>query len=222
MKFFSGILLSAYMFIAAAHIYALANGQAVLQTLSKCLLMPFLIMYVVLQARQVLSGYMLLLFALLFSWVGDMLLLNSENELYFMLGLGAFLLAHLAYIFCFRKLRYNRLKFDITTAIPFMLYAAVLFILILPGLGDMLFPVLMYALTITIMGITAALRKKTTNTYSYILVLIGAVSFIVSDSIIAINKFKLPFAGAPICIMLTYCIAQYLIVSGCLSHKQMA
>jgi uncharacterized membrane protein YhhN len=44
--------------------------------------------------------------------------------------------------------------------------------------------------------------------------LVGAVFFVLSDSLLAINKFYQPFAFAGVFIMLTYCAAQYFIVTG--------
>jgi uncharacterized membrane protein YhhN len=50
-----------------------------------------------------------------------------------------------------------------------------------------------------------------------ILFIIGAVFFVLSDSLLAINKFYHPFWGANISIMLTYGIAQFCIVKGYLT-----
>jgi len=49
--------------------------------------------------------------------------------------------------------------------------------------------------------------------------LAGATSFVVSDSLLAVNKFYQPFAYAGVFIMLTYCAAQYLIVRGYIEQK---
>jgi len=44
--------------------------------------------------------------------------------------------------------------------------------------------------------------------------LIGAAAFVISDSLLAIDKFYQPFAYAGVFIMFTYCAAQYFIVQG--------
>ncbi len=47
-------------------------------------------------------------------------------------------------------------------------------------------------------------------------VFIGAIVFVISDSILAINKFYTPIEKSSFFIMLTYLVAQYLIVIGVL------
>ncbi|MGD0341839.1 MAG: lysoplasmalogenase, partial [Bacteroidales bacterium] len=54
---------------------------------------------------------------------------------------------------------------------------------------------------------------------SYILVLCGAILFVLSDSLIALNKFGFPFIFSSIAVMSTYIAAQYLIVAGILKQK---
>ena len=82
----------------------------------------------------------------------------------------------------------------------------------------MMIPVGVYTSVITVMGISAAIRPNSVGKESYALVLSGAVIFMLSDSTIALNKFiyngELPYAR--VVIMVTYLLAQYLIVQGCL------
>jgi uncharacterized membrane protein YhhN len=49
----------------------------------------------------------------------------------------------------------------------------------------------------------------------FLLVLAGAILFVLSDSMIAINRFTQPFELARIAIMSSYITAQYLIAVGC-------
>ncbi len=159
------------------------------------------------------------LLALLFSLAGDILLMFvGKSANFFMSGLVAFLLAHVMYILVFLK---SKSKTRNTIPISFILvvYASGLFYLLNDGLGDMLIPVLAYMLVILTMVITASLRKKNISNISYNLVLIGAFFFLISDSILAINKFYEPFALSGIIIMITYALAQYLIVMGILKQS---
>jgi len=57
-------------------------------------------------------------------------------------------------------------------------------------------------------------RMDRVNKISYIAVLCGAILFVISDSLISINKFYAPFRYSGIAIMSTYIIAQYLIIYG--------
>ena len=83
----------------------------------------------------------------------------------------------------------------------------------------MLIPVTIYLLIILTMAFTASRRRGRVNHPSYYLVLCGAVFFIVSDSLIAIDKFYSEIPLADILIMATYAIAQYLIVLGLLKTE---
>ena len=83
----------------------------------------------------------------------------------------------------------------------------------------MLIPVLFYMLTILTMSTAAYLRKGSVHKISYNLVLLGAVLFMVSDSILALNKFYKPLAFSHVSIMFTYAIAQLCIVLGMLKQR---
>jgi uncharacterized membrane protein YhhN len=52
------------------------------------------------------------------------------------------------------------------------------------------------------------------NKKAGLLMMFGAMGFIISDSILAINKFYYSFESAGFIIMLTYGIAQWLIIEG--------
>jgi uncharacterized membrane protein YhhN len=47
----------------------------------------------------------------------------------------------------------------------------------------------------------------------------GALLFVCSDSLLAINKFGQPFRFAGLLIMFTYCLAQFLIVWGVVKRE---
>jgi uncharacterized membrane protein YhhN len=50
-------------------------------------------------------------------------------------------------------------------------------------------------------------------------VFVGALLFMLSDCLIAINKFMMPIGHAELCIMSTYMAGQFLIVRGLLEHR---
>lgn len=77
-------------------------------------------------------------------------------------------------------------------------------------------PVIVYVFAIMIMAIAAFKRKKNINQKSFILVFLGALFFIASDSLLAINKFLTSIPYAHILVMGTYATAQYLITRGVL------
>lgn len=156
----------------------------------------------------------LVLSALIFSLLGDILLMFTEtNSLFFIGGLIAFLMAHIMYILVFIKKRNMTKK-----ALPFMLlllgYGIGIFYILKDGLGDLFMPVIIYMLVILTMGTTAFLRKGSVPKNSYILVFSGALFFIISDSLLAFNKFYHPLPLANVWIMTTYALAQLFIVLG--------
>lgn len=159
------------------------------------------------------------LLALGFSLLGDVLLLFVEQSAnYFMFGLIAFLIAHIMYILVFSKHR-NKTKNPLVFGLPLFIFAMSLFYLLKNGLGTMFIPVIIYMLIILTMVTMAFLRKGMVNSISYNLVLIGGLLFLVSDSILALNKFYQPLPLSNLSIMTTYALAQYFIVKGLLKLR---
>ncbi|WP_225034604.1 lysoplasmalogenase [Winogradskyella sp. SM1960] len=159
------------------------------------------------------------LLALFFSVLGDILLMFvNHSPHFFTLGLVAFLTAHIFYVAVFLKHR-NKQKSPFGFIILLLIYAASLFYFLNGNLGAMLVPVILYMLVILSMAVAAYLRKDRVNILSYGLVFLGALFFLISDSILALNKFYEPLAYSNISIMVTYALAQYLIVMGILKLK---
>lgn len=164
--------------------------------------------------------------ALAFSWVGDVLLLfQSKEELYFIGGLLAFLVAHLFYIFAYRQFRtedrskellgVQRFRFSF----PIILAGTGLITVLYAHLGTLKIPVIIYALVLMFMVLNALFRFGRTSLGSFSMVFFGATLFMISDSMIAVNKFLTPIAYSGLWIMLTYVGAQYLIIEGLIRHK---
>ncbi|NJM25768.1 MAG: lysoplasmalogenase [Bacteroidia bacterium] len=103
---------------------------------------------------------------------------------------------------------------------PVVLAGAGLVIILLPHLGALKIPVVIYALVLVTMVLSALYRFGKTTTLSFWLVLGGALLFMTSDSLLAINKFIAPLPMAGFWIMLTYGAAQWCIVVGLLQHRR--
>jgi uncharacterized membrane protein YhhN len=80
-----------------------------------------------------------------------------------------------------------------------------------PSLEALFYPVLIYGCVISIFGISALHHYSVRRDAASRILLTGALLFIGSDSMIAINKFYSPYMIYPVAIMLTYALAQYLI-----------
>lgn len=161
----------------------------------------------------------MIILALVFSWIGDVTLqLARFREDLFLVGLGSFLIAQFLYLLAFFSARGPNILFfkKIYLAIPVILYGVLLFWYLSDGLGDMKVPVIFYTVIILTMLLAAINRQGKVNRQSYLLILLGAILFVLSDSILAVNKFKQAFELARVATMTSYITAQYLIAIGCL------
>ena len=212
-------LLTAYLTVGLIYIGILLFNQDEIAWFLKPVLLPFLILGVYFSGSF--PSKKLLLVALSFSWIGDIILLFAErDELFFISGLIAFLISHIVYILLFNKqLKYKNRKnkavfwIGVTSII---MYLIVMVSILLPRLGDLTMPVFVYALVISTMLLFAFKGFLTWEEPGNWFVLIGAIAFVSSDSILAFNKFYAPIVMSSFLIMVTYLIAQYLIVVGIL------
>ena len=193
---------------------------------AKILLMPLLVLYLYQHTKKNIKAQLFIYLALFFSWIGDILLMfprNIENEncakLLFIGGLIAFLMAHLNYIaYFYREQKINFRKTLLFKQpywlIPFLIYVVVFLNILFPSLGNMKTPVVVYAVIINSMAVMALNRKRVVCDKSFWWVFIGALFFVISDSGIAINVFYKPFTAASLIIMVTYMLAQVMIIKG--------
>lgn len=100
-----------------------------------------------------------------------------------------------------------------------MAYLIELMYLLWPFLGDMKIPVLLYGITISTMLSAALWQYQKLENKTAVFFILGAFFFVVSDSILAINKFRNAFETAGILIMTTYIVAQLLIVEGAIRYR---
>lgn len=165
-----------------------------------------------------------ILAGLLFSVVGDVLMMFTDfNSGYFLGGLIFFLFAHLYYTggFLYQVLKsrpWNQHWSQLALATLIVVYGAEFFILNRESFGELKIPVLVYCIAITTMGVAAVMRDRYKTGNGYTKVIVGAVFFIISDSLIAADKFISSFENSGPIILLTYFIAQYLIATGCLER----
>ncbi len=156
--------------------------------------------------------------ALAFSFLGDVLLLD-KNDL-FLIGIAAFLLTQLLYIKIIWKLiKRSTVSQKLIAVIPFLIYLFILLFILHDNLNEFLIPVVVYGSAISVFGIVALLNYVVDKSENNRVLLFGAILFIASDSMIALNKFyqEKPFYG--IAIMTTYVLAQYLIYLFMKTHN---
>ena len=164
----------------------------------------------------------LVIAALAFSLGGDILLLFWWNTLIF--GLFSFLVTHLIYICIFAtgKLKEMMTFPKLMGALSVILYGEVLYLILYfsPGMAPfMRIPVLIYASAFTIGIIAAISRYRKVNMSSFWILMLGAVLFLISDSIIAINKFIQPYHWSFLFILSFYFTGQFFIILGLIKEK---
>ncbi|MBL7958426.1 MAG: lysoplasmalogenase [Flavobacteriales bacterium] len=228
MSLFKNHLLVGIVYILAAlgAIMGEMRGQHALVYACKPLMMLVLSLWFYFKSRRYGDRFTLLIQAgLFFSWLGDMaLMLDHIDPYYFLIGLGAFMLAQLCYCIAFahnvadvgggQGLLVASLLMAVVLA-----YGGIFGYEVIPRVdADVQVPAGIYAFVTTLMGAMAALRFGRTYLPSFIMVFAGAVLFIASDSILATARFIRPLDHAPWSVLLLYAAAQYLIARGALRH----
>lgn len=202
------------------HIVAKAYEWQTVVWVTKPLIIPILLVYFYKHGglsnvfnRRIFAG-------LILSWIGDILLMiQSDTELFFILGLASFLCAHILYINAFLiDYRGHSIFRPWPRQMIFLvlgLVCALIFWVLLPYLNELKIPVGVYAITISLMTALALGRFHLVPPSSYMSIVVGAIAFLISDTLLALNKFTdWNIAYADTMVMLFYGLAQIRIMSG--------
>jgi uncharacterized membrane protein YhhN len=190
-----------------------------IRIISKCLLLPLLIIYLTVSAPNTTAIKKMALLALFFSWLGDVVLLSEGN--YFVLGMLAFTMAHVRN----GKILVRLQAFQLTGATWIGLGLALgtislVYYFLQTSLETFLIPVVVYMVFISTVWV---LSFNLTNHPKYKAAAInffipGMFLFVLSDGILAFNKFLLHQPERwDIWVMLTYALAQWLLTEGYIS-----
>jgi uncharacterized membrane protein YhhN len=217
-------LTAVFWLVALAHFIAGALSIPVMLAITKPMLMPILALMLAKAVKLRANNNRLMLLALLFSWAGDVLLLfNYKSEWFFIGGLASFLCAHIMYILYFLNIKGQQpslLKQSPLLMLLPLAYGLALTGLLYPSLGALRLPVLVYAaVIITMLLCSLHVYLKLPRRVARLFVM-GAAFFVLSDSLLAINKFYAPLPLAGLLIMLTYCLAQYCLISGAIARAK--
>lgn len=208
-----------YFVVGAINLTAILLGWVQLDQFTKPLLMPILIYYLLLSASGVISlPRLLTAVALIFSWIGDVVLMFDNGRNFFLAGLGAFLIAQLTYAYALSKASFKKITFEWKPILPLLLYGFLLLLALVRNSGNLAPAITIYGICILIMLSVARLRRWGTNTESYKFAFIGAFLFVISDSILGLNRFVYNIPVGDFFVMATYIPAQYYLVRGLLSH----
>ncbi len=157
----------------------------------------------------------LILLGLFFSMIGDLFLIIPQQ--YFIHGLSSFFIAHVFYIVAFYKRKKTlNLKSFVSYLIGLGIYASVS-----TGVSsDLKIPVIAYTLAIsTMLGLAFNVWLSDKNSKAK-WALIGAFLFVISDTLIAVNKFSYRSFYIAIWILPLYYMAQGFITASVLTRKK--
>ena len=211
----------AYAALSLLYIVGLILLQETVVFYLKFALIPVLILAVFTSSAFEFKN--LLLAALAFSWLGDIVLSYApQGELFFIIGLIAFLIAHIFYILLFYRSINKTVQsrgYPSWAWSMLVIYVCVLLALLFPHLGPLKIPVCIYALVIGMMLGMAIRGWAHWPLAAGASIVLGASSFVLSDTTLAINKFYTPLPWASVLIMSTYLFAQWALVRGMLSMQ---
>jgi uncharacterized membrane protein YhhN len=211
-------LLGIGLIVAIIDWVAVVRGNKGLEYACKPAVMVLIILW--LGLNHGFSGFLLwFTLGMAFSLVGDVFLVLPREQ--FLLGLIAFLLAHVSYILGFTSIPivFNLpalviLVFIILVAVR--LYLRIAQALRQKGRSKLVIPILLYTSTISLMVFTA-LSTLTGDIWPAgpaLLVSAGALLFFISDALLAWNKFVSPFKYGRLANMAAYHLAQLLLALG--------
>ncbi len=197
---------------ALFHLWADHHQKNILSMIFKPLTMVLIILIVFERGIPLQDYATFILWGLIFSLIGDMMLLKPWYK--FEWGLGSFLIGHVFYVIAFTRV--GGVKWDILPLLPFIAFCLWLYRNIDPNLGRVKFPVIAYMTVILVMMWQGMGIRLEDNPQFGMYVAVGAFIFYVSDSLLAYQKFKQPIKYGNILVLSTYYVAQYLLAKSSL------
>jgi uncharacterized membrane protein YhhN len=207
--------LAVYVVVSLLHLVVLAAGPTWAAMATKPLLLPLLLAWFV---RATPRGWWRATVGtgLLLSFIGDIALMGRRDP-WFLVGLGAFLVAQVAYAVGFsRDLLRSVVGRRPVLVLPYVAVVVLLVVWLAPDLGELLLPVAVYATAIGIMAVLATGVSP--------VVAVGALLFVASDALLAATsvagRLDLPASG--LWVMSTYLAGQALIAIGVAARARVA
>ncbi len=202
------VLVAAVLIAAVLATWSQVRSRQSLHRVTKPLATALIIAVAAAATAPVPAAYKWFILAgLVFSLLGDIALMFPDK--WFQAGLVAFLAAQVLYILAFKPQPGHPVS--PLTFLPFVLYGLLMFFLLAPHLGPLKVPVFVYVAAITLMAGFAAARYVDRGGTKPLLAFAGAMLFLVSDSVLAYDRFARKIPGARVLVLGTYFPAQLLI-----------
>ena len=209
------VFLAVFFVSTAVHLYASLRKDTRLRNITKPFILLSLLGFYVLAARSVSAAIVL---ALVFSWLGDVLLIPRGIK-WFTAGGIAFMISHAFFVLGYtRDVVFSRIPVFLIVLLAVFFAAAVAFIFskLKPHLPKALFyPMFLYLLINGAMNCFAIFRCVSGPSAATVTTAIGAALFFVSDTALFFVRFKKDGRlKTHFLVMLTYSIGEFLIVLG--------
>jgi len=226
-RYAAGVLMNIFLYaallFAVLEALALSKNWLRLEYIAKPAVM--LILFFWLFTSVGLNGALLWFgLGILLSLLGDILLMISLNR-FFLFGLIAFLLAHIAYIIGFNIPLPEFSAWGIVFAVMISLGGTRIIRRIVAALASnrqsaMRMPILVYSLVISLMLLSAMMKLSdlTWDANAAALVSVGALLFYISDIILAWNKFVAPIQQGRIYNIAAYHLGQIALIAGVIAQ----
>jgi uncharacterized membrane protein YhhN len=189
--------------------------------ITKLMLVPFLTLHLALNVYNLGSSFIkkIIFTALTASFIGDFLLLFSGNS-FFAAGMVSFIVTHVCYAWFF----FRAGKFKWNNSTEFVIAASFLGLISFQLLNfmksyidyNLLFPMIVYIIAICVMASAASnlFGHKVLRALAVSFFIPGSLLFVLSDSVLAMNKFIYKDDFLNVVVMLSYGYAQCLMVQG--------
>lgn len=200
-----------FLVLSILNITSIKNQNKPMRIITKSLLMPVLLFSYLCN-----SSYpsCMIVMALISGFLGDIFLLGSG--IFFTLGLLSFLSGHIFYISAFLSPVFlSRTPIYIYIFIlPYLIYGFIIYNKLCPFMKSMNIQGLLYFIVLISMSFSSFVRINTVHGYQFWFPFIGSILFVISDTVLAFNEFKSKTICKEIIVMLTYTMAQLLIIIG--------
>jgi uncharacterized membrane protein YhhN len=198
-------VIEAFLAVSAVHIAADGVGADLVSDLTKPLLVPLLLVWVLVATDRRPPRWLAI--GLGFAFLGDVLL-QLPGTLWFLAGMGAFLVMQVCYLVGFAALgSYARLRAQPLVVLGWVLLWVALNLVVGPQLGELRWPILVYSVALTAMAAAAVATGDRR-------IGVGGVLFLISDLLIGLRAAGLEVPASGVLVMSTYLAAQYLIATG--------
>lgn len=143
----------------------------------------------------------------------------GDDASFFLSGMIAFVMTHVCYSFTFLKIKQVTPKdrsYFVFPLLGLLLFGLLVFFYLKDDLGSYFLPILMYMVFISLMA-SLAIHTRTNakiQTLSLYTFIPGALLFVLSDALLAVNMFKMQHIVIEVLVMLTYGLAQFFITRG--------